>query len=210
MRIACGVHPRFAFNISDGQVSTLRSLLESEGVVALGEIGLDNTSKNNASVVQQEGVLAKVLPLAVDSGLPVVIHCRGSEYLSSRCLEILKSCLPSTHLVHRHCFSGTLQEAEAWLVDFPNTVFGLTPTCLREGNEHMSEVIKQLPLTKLILESDAPYLIPPHMSTFIKVGSPRLIPEVVRFVSKCRNLPMSLVAKVTARTACQFYSLVEQ
>ena len=58
--MACGVHPRFAFNISDEQVARLKSLLQVEGVVALGEVGLDSTSFNNATVDQQAGVLDKV------------------------------------------------------------------------------------------------------------------------------------------------------
>ena len=71
--------------------------------------------------------------------------------------------VPSTTLIHRHCWTGTWQDCEAWLTRFPNSYIGLTPlvTYLNENTVNtVRQVAMHIPLDRLLLETDAPYFIP--------------------------------------------------
>ena len=102
------------------------------------------------------------LDLAQDEGLPVIIHCRdkGSGQAAAKCLQMMRATLKKDHCFHHHCFTGSLKQAQEWLSQFPNCTFGLSPLILRQWSGQIQEIIGGLPMEKIFLEMDAPYLSP--------------------------------------------------
>ena len=149
-----------------------------------------------------------MLPLALKYDLPVVVHARDqgdSRAASNTCLEILKQVLPLHHLVHRHCFCGSLEETEEWRATFPNVVFGVAGTILK-GMYHkdLPSFIHDLDLGQLVLETDSPYLLPPVFRGQTLQANPGMILEVAGMVAKWKHLPPTIVLRETALTAMRF------
>lgn len=150
-----------------------RELAQSKKVVAIGEVGLDyyykpkGTAKKEKYKKLQKEVFVRQLELAEELNLPVIIHCRVAykdlyEILSSR---KLKGTI--------HCFVGTLQEAQS-LVDL-GFYIGITGIIFKLD---LDEVIKNIPLDKILIETDGPYLTPP------KAGKDRNEPVFVKHVAE--------------------------
>ena len=93
--------------------------------------------------------------------------------------------LPKNYKIHRHCFTGNWTEAEVWLSMFPNSYIGLTPLITWERNPRAQaprQVAARIPLTRLLLETDAPYFVPRCVSilTFVQVqlySVPQVCPD---------------------------------
>ena len=166
--MAYGLHPEREHQHTEVNLERLRGLCERQGVVAMGEVGLDYLN----GVSSAEG-LASALKIAKERRLPVVIYCRdaGDGQASRDCLRIMRGILDEGHPVHRHSFSGDLQEFEEWQKTFWNMVFGFTATILREDRHPEADlVIQKLDSGHLLLESNAPYLPPNRLSIFNKSG----------------------------------------
>ena len=110
-----GIHPRCCTSIQEDDLVNLENNLVSWGrVVPLGEVGIDYTGGYSlAECEAQHTALRSMLPLAVRLDLPVMVHVRDvgiSRLASQHFLEILRECLPESHVIHRHCFTGGMSE----------------------------------------------------------------------------------------------------
>ena len=74
--------------------------------------------------------------------------------------------MPKNYKIHRHCFTGTWDEADRWLKLFPNSMIGLTPLVTNRRSFGPRSVAQNIPLNRLLLETDAPYFIPQGVCTF--------------------------------------------
>ena len=140
-----------------------------------------------------------MLPLAKKLNVPVIIHCRGPQ-AQEDCLEQLTRYLPRNHFVHRHCFVGSPAEVQKWMEAFPNVMFGFTGAICRDTRvkPEWYDAIVQLPLNKLLLETDAPFLVPPKFEKLTKDSNPGMLLEVSKMIAEVRNLPGQLICKLTA------------
>lgn len=141
-----------------------------EGSVAVGEIGLDFCVQPEAHRQQQQAEFLLMLLQNMQlqesiKNLPLVLHVRDAEVggltASKKCIEILqKAKIPKDHKVYRHCFVGSVEEADLWLEHFPNTVFGLsTKVISAHGIHHQSPtVFRSLKLNQILIETDSPKL----------------------------------------------------
>mgnify|MGYP000017111737 CR=1 FL=1 len=163
IRIAIGAHPRFASKFQEREhLDRMERYLQEPGVVALGEVGVDYSgSVSNVDRKCQEQVLHHVLPLASRLRLPVIVHCRGGEEATEDCLRILRRHLSSKHPIHCHCFSGTSKEMRKWLSVFSEVVFGITGLLLQRDQRELAKAVREMPLQKIIVETDSPFLRPP-------------------------------------------------
>ena len=210
VRFCVGLHPRFISSFSQHRISKIlthtEKLLENTKVVGFGEVGLDLSGNISTEEIQlQQRALELCLPLAAKSKLPVVIHARdqGSGEAIQRCLEIMKKTLPTSHRVHMHCFCGSMEVYNACLEAFPNTIFGITAT-LAAGNQ---KVIRQMSLHSLVLETDAPYLVPPGFPSTVRASSPNMVIEAAKAIASTKNQPLHFVCDVTTSVAKKFYLL---
>lgn len=150
---AVGIHPHDAATVTDDDLRSLEAMLTHPQAVALGEIGLDYHYDHSPRPRQQE-VFRQQLALAQKTGKPVVIHGREAH---ADLLAALKA-EGDTYQGVMHCFSGSNEIAAAYLdLNLYLAVGG--PVTFKNARK-LPEVVKRLPLDRLLLETDAPYLAP--------------------------------------------------
>jgi len=193
-----GVHPHDAATVTEGDWQGLRSLAASGRVVAVGECGLDFFRDLSPRDVQR-AVFARHLAMARELGLPVVVHCRDAY---EECLSILQSELATPIRGVLHCFQGDAAVARRALDLGLHLGIGGMLTFPRE--EALRGVVRRLPLGRLLVETDAPYLTP-------RPKRGRNEPAYVRLVAEClaQVLGVSLgdVAGATAANAQRVFRL---
>ena len=132
-------------------------------VIAIGEIGLDLSSRDVPSLARQKEVFGTMLQVARGTRLPVVIHCRDAV---KEAYELACQKLDRYHHIHWHCFGGTVDQAQAIIDNFPHSMFGITPAVTMSGPRRTKltrravDLVKHLSLGRLLMETDAPYFTP--------------------------------------------------
>lgn len=147
-----GVHPLEIKDSPENFTETLKNLSSDSKVVAIGEIGLDYHYDDAPSAEIQKQVFELQLKLAKDLDLPVIIHSRES---TKDTMDILKKYKPKGVV---HCFSGSLEIANE-ILNF-GMYIGLGGTVTFKNAKNPINVAKNIPLDKLLLETDAPYMSP--------------------------------------------------
>lgn len=146
-----GIHPENADSVASGYIDSLRLLAQSEKVVAIGEIGLDYHYEGYDKASQIE-LFTSSVELANELSLPVIIHCRDAV---GDCMEILKRLKPKGVM---HCYSGSPETARELLE--LGMYIGFTGAITFKNAKKAAEVLKILPLDRLLLETDCPYMAP--------------------------------------------------
>jgi len=195
-----GIHPQHAAEAREEHYAALAELAKNPKVIAWGEIGLDYHWPEPARDVQQE-VFRRQLSLARDAVLPIVIHCRDAW---EDCLAILESEWAPLGLGGiLHCFTGTLDDARrglemGFLVSFAANV-------TYPKMQHLRDVAKELPLERMLTETDSPFLPPQKLRG--KRNEPANVVEVARTLASVRNLGTDEVAATTAANFQRFFRL---
>lgn len=162
----------------------------SKKVVAVGETGLDTLYNND----KQKQVFLEHLRLASELGLPVILHCRGAH---QELLETIKQHSNLTGVIH--CFTGNWAEAQEYLalgfyLGFNGIIF----------KHNVDEIIKKMPLDKMVLETDCPYLTPPHFPS--KRNTPLGVKYVAEKIAGLRAEPIERIAETTTVNAKKLFS----
>ena len=202
-----GIHPRQASSTSRSEVSAVSDLLRRPRVVALGEIGLDYGHHDEPDRRQQQRVLEQLLPLAKEHHLPVVLHCRGRglKLATPDCVRLVKRHLPSDHPIHLHCFSDGLVEMRMWRRAFPDIFIGFTASLLRDNrHSELDAVVRDLSADHLLIETDAPYLLPPD-SESTRFNTPWSISQVAARLAQLRGTSFVTILETTAAHAARLY-----
>ena len=173
---AVGVHPKKATEFTDEHFSTLEELLKREGVVALGEVGLDHTV-DESMWQRQEEVLRQVLLLSYPLR-PLVVHVRAATeqetgMLYAKLYSIFRECVMPTQRIHLHCFTGSAEQVVAWKEAFPYTYFGFT-NMVRNFSRNQRAGLRQVPRDRILIETDAPYFGGERGTTPIYLGTAAL------------------------------------
>ncbi len=197
---ATGFHPHEADRLDAPALSELAELSRSDVVRAIGEIGLDYYRENSPRDAQRRAFRAQ-LDLAVARDLPVAIHNRDS---TDDLLSTLKgrTDLPSGVI---HSFFGDEELGR----DFIELGFhlGLSGPLTFDGEEELRAAVRELPLEKLVLETDSPFLTPvPHRG---KRNEPRYVEFVARQVAEIKDLPVEEVKEATSDNARRLFDLNE-
>lgn len=169
---------------------------------AVGETGLDYYYQHSARDVQKQ-FLRRYLHLAWECQLPVIIHCREAF---ADFFEILDAeyCLNGRHAPGvLHCFTGTMQEAEEVLKR--GWMLSLSGIVTFKKSLELQEVAKQVPLSQLLIETDAPYLAP--QSHRGKQNEPAFLVETVQCIASLKQLPVEQVVQATSQNAKQLFNL---
>jgi TatD DNase family protein len=206
-----GVHPHDAKHWKDASTgAALTELAADAKCVAIGECGLD-FNRNFSSVEEQEHALECQLELAVSLHKPLFVHCRDA---APRLAEMLLRVAPRlSAAVVVHCFTGSVEEAGAFLQLSPLVHIGITGWICdeREGRAAaLGEVVRVIPEDRLLLETDAPYLIPRSITPSKarpRRNEPCLLPHVAAAVAAARGVSVAQVAEATTRNAVRVFGL---
>ena len=198
-----GVHPHDSRNCGEDTVAELRELAQNRGVVAIGECGLDFNRDFSPRPLQEKWFEAQVA-LAEELQMPLFLHERDAR---QRFCEILAAARRKVPAV-LHCFTGTREELRAYL-DMGLHI-GITGwICDERRGLHLRELVREIPLERLMLETDAPFLLPRTMPSKPKDGrnEPAFLTHVLSTVADCLGKPAAQVAEATTRTAREFFGL---
>lgn len=199
---SAGFHPHDAKNLTDAAVANLERLARSPKVVAIGEIGLDYYRNLSPKPAQRAAFKAQ-LEVAARLGKPVIIHDRDAHEEILAILEEWAPTFPRAAKGVLHCFSGNLEMAmKAVEMGFYVSIAG--PITYRNARK-LPEIAKSLPLDRILIETDCPYLTPQtHRS---KRNEPAYVTLVAEAIARCRDISESQVARATTENTQTLFGL---
>ncbi len=176
---ALGVHPHHAGRYGNGLEKLLLTFLNQEGVIALGEIGLDFFYDFSPRDVQID-VLERQLQLSRERNLPVVIHCRDAYGPLAEILE--KQAKQWRGMIH--CFTGTSEESKTLTnLGFHISFSGIVTF---RNADSLRQAAASVPLDRILIETDAPYLAPvPHRG---KTNEPAFVVHTAKQIAQLRKM----------------------
>lgn len=194
---SCGIHPENADSFTEKDVDIIRSLAKSsEKAVAIGEIGLDYHYDGYDKKRQIELFRAQT-ELANELDLPVIVHCRDA---AGDCMSILRSLRPRGIM---HCFSGSYETAKE--VISLGMYLGFTGAITFKNSKKAQEVVKNIPLDRLLFETDCPYMAPePHRGEVCHSG---LIVHTAAKAAELKGIETSEIIKATEENAKRIYGV---
>jgi TatD DNase family protein len=197
-----GIHPHEAKQVTSEHLETLARLANHPKVIAWGEIGLDYFYDHSPRDVQQR-VFRAQMELAHAAKLPLIIHCRDAW---SDCLDILDEYWKPTGLGGiLHCFTSTIEDARRG-VDMGFMV-SFTGNLTYPKAQNIRDVAKDLPLEKILIETDSPYLAPQAVRG--KRNEPAYVAEVAKALANVRDLGTEETAAATAENFRRFFHLAQ-
>lgn len=198
---AVGIHPENCGDFAPAMMDELRALIKAPKVVAIGEIGLDYYWAENPPRELQQEVLRRQLALAEELKLPVIFHDREAHGDS---LAIVRE-FPAVRGVF-HCFSGSVEMAEellklGWMLSFNGAI-------TFKNARKASEVIAAVPLERMMVETDAPYLTPvPFRGKRNDSGYVHLVAEKI---AQLKGLPAEQVERQTWENGVRFFGIPQE
>ncbi len=192
---AVGVHPNSSANWDDNWIDALRGLAQHPKCVAIGEIGLDYYRDSSPKLIQQSALEAQ-LHLAWKHNLPVIIHNRNSDF---DLMNLLKSS-PLAGIDHPgvlHSFLTSWEVAEQALdLGF---YIGFTGPITYKNSDSLRQVVKKVPLDRILVETDAPFLTPQEKRG--QRNEPAYIPFIVEELARIKQRPVEEIAAITTGNA---------
>lgn len=195
-----GLHPE-EVREDFGMVLDRMESMMSEDFVAIGEVGLDFYWSREFEAQQLEAFERQVR-WACRERLPLMIHCRKAQNEMVAILKRYQDALPGGVF---HCFTGNILEARQ-LLDFDRFALGIGGV-LTFKKSHLPEVVAQIPLQRIVLETDAPYMAPVPMRG--KRNESAFIPFVIDKLALCYGISPEEVAEATTRNAKSIFARIQ-
>ena len=191
--VTIGYHPEYADTVTESDLDYLKSLLGEKKVVGIGEIGLDyHYTKENKD--KQIWLFEEQLKIADAFNLPVVIHSRDATMDT---INILKKYKVKGII---HCFSGSLETANIYIsMGFLLGIGGVVTF----KNSKLKDVVKEVPLESIVLETDSPYLAPVPFRG--KINSSKYLEYIANFIADIKNISVDELAEITSRNASSLF-----
>lgn len=194
-----GVHPHSASEVTEDTLNQFREMAKNKKVVAIGEIGLDFYYDNSPRDLQRKW-FKEQLELAKELDLPVVIHSRDA---TKETFDTIKEAQDGTLRGVMHCFSGSVEMAMEYIkLGFYISLAG--PVTFK--NSRVSrEVAEAVPLDKLLIETDCPYLTPePYRG---KRNEPMYVKYVAEKIAEIRNISVEELAEATNANTRELFGI---
>ena len=199
-----GVHPHDAAAVEAGWDHELASLADRAEVVAIGETGLDYY-RNFSPREEQRLVFRRQVELAVQLDIPLFVHDRDSEGETRRILADYRDDLAACVI---HCFTGNATDLAGYLDDGYH--IGITGwICDERRGRQLMELVRQVPAEKLMIETDAPYLLPRNIvpRPRSRRNEPAFLTWVAQQLARCRGEDPDWVQRQTRANAVHFFGL---
>jgi TatD DNase family protein len=197
-----GVHPHDVKNCSDSTLQDLIDLTKNQKVRAWGEIGLD-FNRMYSPPKDQEKWFERQLEIADRLGFPRIFHERDSN---GRFLEILKNQGQAHINGVVHCFSGNREELEQYLA--LGLYIGITGiVTIKSRGVQLRQLVPIIPADRLLVETDAPYLVPAPEKNSIRRNEPAFVKSVLLKLAEVRNEDPEALAKTVWENTCRLYQI---
>ncbi|CAK0884302.1 unnamed protein product [Prorocentrum cordatum] len=218
-----GIHPSDADRWGSDAERHMCSLLSHPRCVGIGECGLDFSfdHKGNEADLQLRAFRAQA-SLAVETGKALVVHARQAEQL---CFQVLSETVPPDHPIHVHCYSDSLEHALQLCDVWENLRIGFTG-CItfaledkgkskgrgskgrgksRDRPEHFAALVQGLPLSRLLIETDGPYMCPEPFRG--QTAHPGHVHRVAERIAQLKGVPLATVMAVTRESCRTVYGI---
>ncbi|MDH3977935.1 MAG: YchF/TatD family DNA exonuclease [Gammaproteobacteria bacterium] len=199
-----GVHPHHATELDEAGLAVITELAHNKCIVAVGECGLDyfrNFSPREAQLKAFE----QQLQIAIDAQKPVFLHQRDAH---DDFIALLKNFLPKLHGGVAHCFTGTREQMYEYLdMGF---YIGVTGWICDERRGHdLQDAVKTLPLDRVMIETDAPYLMPRDLKQKPdpRRNEPSTLPHILESLASYMNQPAETIAQAATENTERLFKL---
>jgi TatD DNase family protein len=199
-----GIHPHDSERAQPEDIAALRTLAARPEVVAIGECGLD-FNRDFSPRAQQLACFEAQVALACELQLPLFLHEREAQSALLAVLDKFAGRLPPLVV---HCFTGTAAELALYLER--DYFIGITGwICDERRGLHLQEIVAQIPLQRLMLETDAPFLTPRDLRPKPRGGrnEPAFLAHILNTVARCYGLSATEIAKATKMTTHTFFRI---
>lgn len=194
-----GLHPEVADNYLDEDLEFIEDNISNSKIVAIGEIGLDYYyGKEN--IEKQKKLFQKQIELAIKFNKTIVIHSRDA-FLDT--YNMLKENNLENHKIVMHCYSYSLESAK--MLEKMNIMFGIGGVLTFKNGQKLKEVVENIDITKLLLETDSPYLAPEPLRG--KVNNPKNSYIVASKIAEIKNITIENVLDITTKNAIAQFDL---
>lgn len=200
-----GIHPHYAATVTDDDLLRLRELVHQPGMVAIGECGLD-FNRNFSPKADQIRVFNAQLALACESGKPVYLHQRDAFSEQVACLEPYLGAISGGIA---HCFTQGKAELETYLS--MGLYIGVTGwVCDEKRGQTLAGALPYLPMDKLVLETDAPYLFPKTVRPRKRDNRPAYLPHIAKHVAQLMQCDIKEIEQASFRNSCQLFDIADE
>ncbi len=199
-----GVHPHDAKTCDETTIESLKEISKNNSVVAIGECGLDYNRDYSPRDTQRKW-FEKQVELAENINMPLFLHEREAH---KDLYEILESHPKIAKKAVIHCFTGTKKEAEKY-IDL-GCYIGITGwICDKKRGKSLQEAIHSIPSDKLMIETDAPFLIPKNFNKKPKKNrnEPKYLPQILKTIAHYKDTNTETLKKTITKTTEKFFNI---
>tara|TARA_B100001027_G_scaffold94803_1_gene65085 strand:- start:1365 stop:2153 length:789 start_codon:yes stop_codon:yes gene_type:complete len=197
-----GVHPHHANEINDDYLKKLKNVITTNNPHAIGETGLD-FFRNLSTYEQQIYVFEEQIKIAIDTNKPLFLHQRDSH---DDFIKILRKYSSDISKAVVHCFTGTQGQLDDYLE--LDCYIGITGwICDEKRNVELRKAIKKIPLEKLMIETDCPYLIPKNLVEKPKNNrnEPTNLNHIINEIAVLMEIDIDILRKQTFENTINYF-----
>lgn len=199
---AIGIHPSNVNKKEDirKDLNSIEKMLSNDKVIAIGEIGLDYHYENSSEIkkIQKEAFINQI-EIAINNSLPIIIHTRDSI---DDTLDIIENYPMQKFLLHS--WSGDVFQTKRAL-EMNNVIFGINGIVTFKNAKLLNDVLKIIPINKILLETDCPYLSPTPLRG--KTNNPFNTIYILEHIAKAKKIKKDLLLRIIKDTSNRFFSL---
>jgi TatD DNase family protein len=201
LHVTAGVHPHYAEHATEHDWQTLEALIEQHSIAAIGECGLD-FNRNFSTPEKQISAFDRQLQIAVSLNKGVYLHERDAF---EKQISMLTPVCASLPFMVAHCFTGDAHSMRTYL-DM-GCYIGITGwVCDDKRGQDLQAAVQDLPLSRLLLETDAPYLFPKTVRPRAKNNAPKYLHAVAEKVAELKQVPIQEVYESAYNNARKLFN----
>lgn len=199
-----GVHPHYAKDFNEKMEENLHGCLKHRKAVGVGECGLDYSVRSTGDIDTQKKVFLKHIQLARQIHKPLIIHSRKAE---DDVYDILVEEEMQEWPIHVHCFTGDHSQLHRFVNEFPNMCFGFTNLISYPTATTTHEVVKSIPLDRVLLETDAPYFVPKTLRVHEQFSHPGNVLFVAEEIALIKGIDVDVVLENCRRNVRKLFQI---
>lgn len=201
---AFGIHPHNAKYYTDAMEEKIVEALAHPKAVAWGEMGLDYAKHSPDEYALQKNVFERQLRRGVSLGKPLVIHCRDAE---DDVIECMGQIVPREWKIHLHCYTGSMGNLQKFFDAFPCLCVGFTGVVTFASAQQVQQCAQETPLDRLLLETDAPYMVPRAVRQGNKFSHPSMIPQVAHKIAQLKKMTLDDILTAARKNTEKIYGV---